>query len=239
MVRRSPMQTLITCEHASGAVPEGIDLGLSAEILASHVSTDRGAKAIAESLAAALEAPLLLGEWSRLVVDLNRMEDNPAVMLAETYGHRVIGNEGLTDADREARLARYHRPHRNAARGHAQRMASEGVCLHLSMHSFAPSVDPVKRTYDAGVLYDTERAFECRIATAIIDGLSARGWETRHNEPYAGTPEGLTSWLRAQLPEERYLGLEIEASQAWVDDAARATQFAADLAAIAKSLPAA
>lgn len=231
------MKTLVTCEHASGAVPSGIDLGLSPEVLETHVSTDRGARALSEALAAHLGAPLLLGEWSRLVVDLNRREDNPDVILAETWGHRVLGNEGLSEAEREARIATYHRPHRHAARDHATAMAAADGCLHLSMHSFAPSVDPDRRTYDAGVLYDTERPFETSIATALVDGLRARGWETRHNEPYAGVPEGLTSWLRGQLAPERYVGIEIEASQAWVDDPGRIARFAADLAEIVKSLP--
>ena len=72
---------------------------------------------------------------------------------------------------------------------------------------------------------------------AMSDGLRARGWETRHNEPYAGVPEGLTSWLRGQLAPERYVGIEIEASQAWVDDPGRSARSAADLAELVKSLP--
>lgn len=222
--------TLITCEHARGGLPEGLDLGLPEAVLASHVSCDRGSREIATRLAAALGAPLHLGSFSRLVVDLNRMEDNPAVILAETYGVRVPGNEGLTDEAREARIARWHRPYRDAARADAERLAEAGGCLHLSIHSFDRAVDPPRRQFDAGVLFDTEREPEATMAAALAAALAARGVDTRLNEPYAGVPEGLTSWLRGQIAEERYVGIEIEACQAWMTSVERLHAFADHLA---------
>lgn len=227
---------LITCEHASGSLPDGVDLGLSAAQLASHISCDRGSRVIAVRLAERLDAPLHLGAHSRLLVDLNRMEDNPAVILAETYGVRVPGNEELTDADREARLARWHRPYREAARADAGRLADAGGCLHLSIHSFDPAVDPPKRQFDAGVLFDTEREPEATISARIADGLNARSVATRLNEPYTGTPEGLTSWLRAQIPQDRYIGIEIEASQGWMTGDPPLHAFADHLAAVLPAL---
>lgn len=230
------MRLLVTCEHASGALPDGADLGLSAEVLASHVSMDRGAATIARELARLTGAPLHVGRYSRLWVDLNRREGNPAVILAETYGLRVPGNERLTDEEREARIAAVHRPYREAALADARRLAAEGHCLHLSMHSFDPSLDPEGRAFDCGVLFDLERTPERELARALAEQLRSRGDDVRLNEPYHGVPEGLTSWLRERLPKERYSGIEVEASQGWMDgpDALRA--FAARVARSAGSV---
>ncbi len=227
-------QLLVTCEHASPDVPAGIDLGLSPEALRSHISYDRGAKVIAERLAERAEAPLHLGAQSRLVVDLNRRERNPAVILAETYGVRVPGNVRLSEPERAARIARFHRPYRNAAREDAARLAAIGGCLHLSIHSFDPTLNPAARAFDAGVLFDPSRGPERRIAEALASGLSTRQLTVRLNEPYAGTPEGLTSWLRDQLPAPRYVGIEIEACQRWMDEPGALTRFADALDDVAR-----
>lgn len=221
---------LVTCEHASRSLPPAVELGVPAEVLATHVSYDRGAREIALALAARLEAPLHLGAHSRLLVDLNRREENPAVIVSETYGVLVHGNQGLSEAQREARLARFHRPYREAARRDARAMADAGGCFHLSIHSFDPTLDPVARAFDAGVLFDPAREPERALAEALASDLSARGHATRLNEPYQGTPEGLTSWLRAQIDEARYVGIEIEACYRWMDRDGGLDAFAADLA---------
>lgn len=229
------MRLLVTCEHATGAVPDGVELGVGPDVLDSHVSYDRGAALVARALAAATGAPLHLGACSRLVVDLNRREDNPDVIVAQSYGIAIPGNEGLDDAAREARIARWHRPYREAARVDAVAASGSEHCLHLAIHAFEPAVDPPARTFDVGVLFDPSRAPERGLAAALRDHLAAAGWDARLNEPYHGVPEGLTSWLRGQLAPSAYSGMEIECSYAWVDDPARVAAMARDLAAFTRA----
>lgn len=221
---------LITCEHASPDSP--IDLGVGPEVLHTHVSYDRGARTIATALAGQLDAPLHLGSYTRLLVDLNRAEENPAVIVASSYGIEIAANAALDERGRADRIARYHRPYREAAQADAQRLAKD-FCLHLSIHSFEPALDPIGRAFDAGVLFDPARHPEAEIAARLAQNLSAR-YSVRLNEPYAGTPEGLTSWLRAQLPAERYVGIEIEACYRWMDREGALEEFAADLARAVK-----
>jgi predicted N-formylglutamate amidohydrolase len=230
------VRLLLTCEHASGSVPPEIDLGLSDEARASHISMDRGAAAIAERLAALTGAPLHAGRYSRLVVDLNRRETNPDVIVAESSGVVVPGNVGLGEAAREARIAAYHRPWREAVRADALRLAEDGGVVHLSIHSFTPALDPEARTFDVGVLYVPGRHLEAEIATAIVEGLSARGLDVRHNAPYLGWPEGTTSWLRAQIPPVRYVGLEIEYNQLFLDSEVALATRPERLAAVLRGL---
>lgn len=227
---------LVTCEHASHRVPPEVDLGVEEAILRSHVSYDRGAKEIAIALAEELGAPLHLGAHTRLLVDLNRREESPAVIVEESWGVVVPGNFALDAAAREARIARWHRPYRHAARSDALRLAEAGGCFHLSIHSFDPSLDPDARCFDAGVLFDPSREPERTFAEALAEALAARGHEVRLNEPYAGTPEGLTSWLREQIEAARYVGIEIEACHRWMDRPGAHEAFARDLAEAVRAL---
>jgi predicted N-formylglutamate amidohydrolase len=205
------MPLVVTCEHASGALPRGVDLGLTDAVLETHVSFDRGAREIATALARAASAPLHLGAYSRLLVDLNRREDNPAVILAQSYGIDIPGNV-IDEPERMQRIERYHRPYREAARADVLRAVERGFCLHLSIHSCDPSRHP-----------------EAEIAAEIAEKLRGMSYSMRENEPYAGTPEGLTSYLRAQIDEARYVGIEIEASQAWVAREGACESFARSL----------
>lgn len=217
----SSTRLLLTCEHASGAVPDGLDLGVDASDLASHIAFDRGALVIAEGLRAGTGAPLHRGAFSRLVVDLNRMDDNPMVMAAASHGVAVPANAALDEAGRQARLDAWHRPWRAAVLEDAVALAATGHCLHLSIHSFDPAVDPPNRGFDAGVLFDPSRAPERDHAVRLQDALRGAGFDARLNDPFAGTPEGTTSWLRSQIAEASYTGIELEASYAWVDDPGR------------------
>lgn len=227
---------LVTCEHASGALPPGADLGLDPATLASHVSMDRGAAAVATHLAALTGAPLHLGRYSRLWVDLNRREGNAAAILDESYGVRVPGNVGLPPEARAARLARDHRPYRDAARGDAEALSAAGGCLHLSIHSFTPALDPDRRAFDVGVLFDPRRDAEAAIARFLASGLAALGVSVRENEPYRGWPEGLTSWLRETLADAPYAGLEIEHNQSTLGDGAALEGAAARLASVVAAM---
>jgi predicted N-formylglutamate amidohydrolase len=226
---------LITCEHASPALPDGVELGVGRDVLETHVSYDRGAKQIAIALARTLSAPLHLGSFTRLLVDLNRAEENPAVIVASSYGIDIPANAALDERGRTDRIARWHRPYREAARRDAHELAGRGFCLHLSIHSFEPALDPIARAFDAGVLFDPSRDPEASIAEDLARGLEVFGHSVRRNEPYAGTPEGLTSWLRAQIPADRYVGIEIEACYRWMGREGSLEEFAANLAQVVKT----
>ena len=72
--------------------------------------------------------------------------------------------------------------------------------------------------------------------TRLADGLAARGLDARENEPYQGTPEGLTSWLREDLAEDRYVGIELEAQQARVERASERGRFVEALVAATRDV---
>ncbi|MCO5172144.1 MAG: N-formylglutamate amidohydrolase [Planctomycetes bacterium] len=206
---------LLTCEHASCALPPGFDPGVGPEVVASHLGWDPGALEVAQVVAARTGAPLLAGEWSRLFVDLNRSPDLPGAVPAESCGVPIPGNQALPPEERARRLAAVQAPYRAAVRAAVERAVVEaGACLHVSVHSFTPELHGRPRPYDAGVLFDPDRPLEVAAADALLAGLRAAGRPARPNEPYAGTDDGLTTWLRTCFAPDRYAGIEVELNQA-------------------------
>ena len=81
-----PARWLITCDHASNQVPAwvcGGDLGLSAEDMARHIAWDVGAAGLAKAIGKALDAPVICSQFSRLVIDANRGEEDPTLVMKQ------------------------------------------------------------------------------------------------------------------------------------------------------------
>jgi predicted N-formylglutamate amidohydrolase len=202
---------LVSCEHASCEVPSGVSLGVASEAMAGHVGWDRGAAFVARRLAEALSAPLHLGRWSRLFVDLNRSEE--AAIPSVAWGIDIPGNRALSDRERRTRLRRWHRPYRAAVEADARAaIRLDGACLHLSVHSFTPDL-PGARDHDVGLLFDPARPAEVGLAARLAGVLAEAGFSTRDNAPYLGTDDGLTTTLRTHFPYPTYAGIEIELNQ--------------------------
>jgi predicted N-formylglutamate amidohydrolase len=169
---------LLLCDHASSAVPANIDLGIDPALLGLHIAVDIGAGALTRSLAAALDAPALLGTVSRLVIDLHRESDHAGLVPEVSDGHAIPGNAG---ADRWARIAQFHAPYHRILR---QQVRAERPKLILSIHSFTPCLEQggIARPWEVGVLYNRD----ARAARPAIDFLRAQGFTTGDNEPYSG-----------------------------------------------------
>jgi predicted N-formylglutamate amidohydrolase len=210
---------VVTCEHAAAAIPRKFgDLGLPAAVRASHRAYDAGALGIAKAIAKALQAPLHVGAWSRLVVDLNRSHDQPAVIPRRVDGRPIAGNQ-VDGLARKQRVLEYWMPYRMAATADIAAASHRGVVLHLSVHSFTPTLRGVVRRNDIGLLHDPERALEVAFCNQLRSPLVEAGLVVRRNFPYFGNTDGFTSHLRQRLPAGRYLGIEIECNQRLVGKA--------------------
>ncbi len=214
------VKVFVTCEHASAAIPRELgDLGLSKGVLASHRAFDLGALGVARLLAKGLRAPLYVGKWSRLVVDLNRSQDHKQVVVRRLDGKPVPGNQ-LNRGEVTWRLAKYWSPFRTEAQTDIVNAAAHAPVLHLSVHSFVPKLKGVDRRNDIGLLHDPDRPFEI-IFCALLKAMLARSdLRVRRNFPYFGNTDGFASHLRSVLPVMSYLGLEIECNQRAVADKA-------------------
>jgi len=209
---------VVTCEHASAAVPPSLRaaLGNAGRRRHGHRAFDRGAAALARSLAARLDAPLVLGTVSRLVVNLNRSPHNSAVFSECTRRLPRTRRDGL--------LRELHAPHWLAVE-RAVRAAREkaGIVVHLGAHSFVPMLHGRRRAFDVGLLYAPSRRRETRLCREWRVALLRREpWlHVRMNQPYRGVADGLTTALRRRLPARAYLGIEVEVNQALLRSPAR------------------
>lgn len=199
---------VVSCEHATNRVParyRSLFRG-AARALDSHRGWDPGALVLARELARLLEAPLIAGRATRLLVDPNRSSDRP--------GAFSEWSRSLTPAERERVLATYWEPHRGAVES-AVHAARRVPVLHLSVHSFTPRWKGREREIDVGLLYDPARPRERDFVDAWLEHLAVREPELRlrRNLPYRGSADGLTTHLRTRFATERYLGIELEVSQ--------------------------
>jgi predicted N-formylglutamate amidohydrolase len=210
---------LFLCDHASAALPpEFGDLGLGAAPFETHIAWDIGAAEATRVLAARFEAPAILGRWSRLLVDLNRGEDDPTLVMKLSDGAIVPGNRHADVADR---IARFHAPYH--ARIAAQ--VARGARAIVSMHSFTPSWKGFARPWELGVLWDRRDA---RLARPLIERFARAGFTVGDNEPYSGALENDTLHRHATM--NRLPHALIEMRQDLVADAQAARAFALRLA---------
>lgn len=176
---------VIVCDHASNRIPARYgDMGLSPIERLSHIAWDPGALAVSRQLSDLLDAPLVQSTVSRLVIDCNRGPDAPDLIWTLSEATRIAANENLDAAERQYRIAHFHRPYHASidmlleARRHAGQ-ESILVCL----HSFTPVYHGVPRPWPIGLIHGVDT----RYTKALFDALKAEdsamniGW----NEPYA------------------------------------------------------
>jgi predicted N-formylglutamate amidohydrolase len=95
-----PGRWLVTCDHASNRVPDwvnGGDLGIAGADMARHIAWDVGAAGLARALAERLDSPAILSDFSRLVIDPNRGEDDPTLVMRLYDGTIIPANRHLTE----------------------------------------------------------------------------------------------------------------------------------------------
>ena len=184
---------IVICDHASNAVPpEYASLGLPPSELMRHIAWDIGAAGVARLLAEALSAPAVLSRFSRLLIDPNRGEDDPTLIMRISDGSVIPGNAHLDAAERQRRLERFYRPYDKAIAQTIDAFLAAGTRPALvSVHSFTPVWRGVPRPWHAAVLYDPR---DPDFSRAVRDALIRQNPDLLigDNEPYRGGLAGDT-----------------------------------------------
>jgi len=205
---------LITCEHAGNRVPAEYRRLFEGrhELLQTHRGWDPGALTLAQEMAAAFDAPLLFTETTRLLIDVNRSLRTPDL-------HSEI-TKALPIAERREIARRYWQPHRERVEGWVRRAVAEShAVVHIASHSFTPELEGRVRTADVGFLYDPRRPGEVDFSSRWLTALHTErpDLRLRRNYPYLGRTDGVTFRLRREHPPERYVGIELEVNQRFVE----------------------
>ncbi|MEW2912866.1 N-formylglutamate amidohydrolase [Leisingera sp. JC11] len=178
-----PARWLITCDHATNHVPEfagGGDLGLPREDMERHIAYDVGAYEVSKLLGEMLDAPVVASNFSRLVIDPNRGEDDPTLLMKLYDGTIIPANRHAGEAELKERLEGCYRPYHRAL----ARLAERPRTVIVSVHSFTRQLrGRPPRPWEIGILFPEGERF----SLFVVDELNREdGLCVGVNEPYTG-----------------------------------------------------
>lgn len=199
---------VLLADHAMNRLPAQYgSLGLPDSAFLRHIAFDIGIEGLTRRLAAKLGVPAVLGCFSRLLIDPNRGEDDPTLVMKISDGAIIPGNHPMTDEEWQARLETYHRPyHRAVEQTLAKASASGRAPLVLSLHSFTPFWKDFARPWHAAVLWDSDD----RAVLPLLSMLREPGdIVVGDNEPYDGALKGDTMYRHCMIPGIAHALLEV------------------------------
>lgn len=173
---------ILIADHASNRVPRCLQkLGLSEDVLSSHIAWDAGTADVARCLSELFDAPLLLSNYSRLVIDCNRDAAHAQAIPQISDGIHIPGNIDLSASHIASRVHTLFTPYHEAIEALLDARKGEGTAI-LSLHSFNPQLQGKQRPWRVGVCYGRDT----RLAHALLPLLSefAPG-PIGDNEPYS------------------------------------------------------
>ena len=222
--RQGRSNFVIVVDHASRRIPRRLkDLGLPASELQRHIAWDIGALGVARRVAAALDAPLVAQNYSRLVIDCNRDPKVAASIPRLSESVEIPGNVDLSDVEIAARRAAIFDPYHNeVGRLLDARKAQNRPTILVSQHTMTNIYSGVSREMHAAVLYNRDRRF----AGLVLDALRREpALLVADNEPYFVSDE--TDYTIPHHGEARGLPhVEIEIRQDLVGDEAGQAEWA-------------
>lgn len=223
---------VIACDHASRRIPRALGtLGLSDHYLDDHIAWDIGAAEVTGMLCRRLGCVAILGNYSRLVIDLNRHLDDATAMPEISDGILIPGNMNLGEVQRAKRIRELYEPYHEAVRREVSSLTfGDRTPVMISLHSFTPRQHGLRRPWDVGVLWDADP----RLALPLMARLRSSGdIRVGDNEPYSGRhPADFTVDYHAEPSGLACAGVEIRqdlvagpgGQAAWADRLARALE---------------
>ncbi len=213
---------LLIADHAHRRLPPSYgSLGLPDAEFERHIAYDIGIEGLTRFLQAQLGVPAVMAGFSRLLIDPNRGEDDPTLIRQIYDGAVVPGNYPLTDAERGARIAQFHRPYHAAVASLIAEVetASSLPPVVISLHSFTPVMQGRMRPWQVGILWDSDP----RAPDALMDMLREDATLTvGDNEPYDGALKGDTLYRHCTVPGLANVLIEVRQDLIGDDEGVRA-----------------
>ena len=181
---------LIICDHASNHIPAEYNcLGLSRAILDTHIAYDIGAKEVALSISKFLKCPLVMTDFSRLLIDANRGVDDPTLIMKISDESVIEGNKNISfknnGDEKLKRINFFYEVYHNKISDIINKSISKKVFpAILSIHSFTPFWKGKKRSIDLGILWDSDD----RLPNIFFNYLNKnyKNMDIGNNTPYSG-----------------------------------------------------
>ena len=188
MSSKKNKRILFIADHASNYIPNSLkNLGLRENQLNSHIAYDLGVKKLCINLSNLFNSKYIIGEYSRLIIDLNRDISDPT-LIPEIVDRKIITkNLSLSNYDKRKRISeiynKYHCKIKTA-------INHNNIMILISLHSFNPIFKKQKRNIHFGILSNRDR----RLSNLVIREMKRRKLKVGDNEPYEGNLIGDTMY---------------------------------------------
>jgi len=208
--READTPLLLICDHASNRIPKSLDnMGLSEKELGYHIAIDIGAAGVTKYMSDKLQAPAVLCNYSRLVMDCNRQPGDPTSIPAISDGISVPANQNLTESQQVQRSEAVFWPYHHAVTEVGAHLWRKGTPPALfSIHSFTPELmsSEEDRPWEAAILWKQDP----RIAKPLMAILEREtGMKIGNNVPYSGWEDAYTIDLHGAAPGLPYCAIEL------------------------------
>lgn len=192
---------LFSCEHATCAVPEAFRelFAGSEELVVSTKGWDPGALNLAQAFSMKFRTPLVHGDVTRLLIDLNEGGDERWSRISKT----------LPEATRAKLVDRHEKPYRQTILSRIREdLLRYQAVLHVMVHTEEGGAGLVMETPDGGLGAD--------FATKWRNRLQADGVDVRVAQ---GKMEGdLAGMLEEKHPSDRYALIRLKVPQGYFLD---------------------
>jgi predicted N-formylglutamate amidohydrolase len=179
---RSSSPFLIVADHAGNYIPRRLGrLGLPETEIERHIGWDIGIAGVCQVMADALDATLIMQNYSRLVIDCNRPLDSDELIPEISELTPIPGNIGLSVSARDTRVREIFRPYHDRIDIQLSGGQARSPRALIAMHSFTPDFKGKTRSWHVGVLFNRD----ARLARQLMAFFK---WEKNfivgENEPY-------------------------------------------------------
>jgi len=185
------VKLLIVADHASNYIPKKYkNLGLTKKDILTHKAYDLGVRDLAINLSNKLDSQLVLGEYSRLLIDCNRDINDPTLISVISDRKLILGNKRITKKERNYRINKMYKTYHEKIN---KKILEKQINMIISLHSFNPIFKGKKRSLKYGILSNQDRRLSDLLLNELRKGKNLVG----DNEPYKGSLKGDTLFKHA------------------------------------------
>ena len=228
--RSGKSDLILVCEHAGKMLPEAVgSLGISKEVMETHIGWDIGAAALSRQLSRLLDSPLILQRYSRLVYDCNRSFDAIDAIVVHSDDVFIPGNAELNSDLRRQRFELVYEPFYESINAIVQERIAAGTSpVIITIHSFTPIYKGRERRIELGVLHDKDT----RLADSLLSNAAKQSdYLAERNVPYSAD-DGVTHTIVTHGINNRLHNVMFEVRNDLIADEAGQTRWASRLASL-------
>ena len=172
---------LIIVDHANNFIPSKYkNLGLPKFLTESHIAYDLNIFNLSKQINTLLGSHIVYGENSRLIIDLNRGQNDPTLIPSISDKKLIPGNIGISSKEFNFRKRKFYNNYHSKIK---KIINEKKIKLIISMHSFNPYFKGKKRKTEIGILSNKDRRYSDLL---IRQMAKSKRYIIGDNIPYKG-----------------------------------------------------